>query len=76
MPEYDVIVVGAGPAGLMAAGQAAALGKNTLLLEKMDQPGRKLLLTGKHRCNLTNTAVIEEALTHFNSGGRFLTQLF
>ena len=76
MPGYDVIVVGAGPAGLMAAGQAAALGKNTLLLEKMDQPGRKLLLTGKHRCNLTNTAVIEEALTHFNSGGRFLTQLF
>ena len=76
MPGYDVIVVGAGPAGLMAAGQAAALGKNTLLLEKMDQPGRKLLLTGKHRCNLTNTAVIEEALTHFNSEGRFLTQLF
>ena len=76
MPDFDVTVVGAGPAGLMAAGQAAALGKKTLLLEKMDQPGRKLLLTGKHRCNLTNTAPIEEALTHFNPGGRFLTQLF
>jgi predicted Rossmann fold flavoprotein len=76
MHSYDVIVVGAGPAGLMAAGQAAALGKKTLLLEKMDQPGRKLLLTGKHRCNLTNTAAVDEALTHFNPGGRFLTQLF
>jgi predicted Rossmann fold flavoprotein len=76
MPGFDVIVVGAGPAGLMAAGQAASLGKKTLLLEKMDQPGRKLLLTGKHRCNLTNTAPIEEALAHFNPGGRFLTQLF
>jgi predicted Rossmann fold flavoprotein len=76
MPIHDVVVVGAGPAGLMAAGQAAILGKKTLLLEKMEQPGRKLLLTGKHRCNLTNTAPIEEALTHFNPSGRFLTQLF
>jgi predicted flavoprotein YhiN len=49
MEKYDVIVVGAGPAGLMAAGQAALLGCNTLLLEKMETPGRKLLLTGKTR---------------------------
>ena len=76
MPHYDVIVIGAGPAGLMAAGQAASLGKNTLLLEKMKTPGRKLLLTGKHRCNLTNTASVPDALEHFNDGGRFLTQLF
>ncbi len=76
MPNYDVIVIGAGPAGLMAAGQAAAKGKKVLLLEKMQSPGRKLLLTGKHRCNLTNTAPVQNALTHFNPGGRFLTQLF
>lgn len=76
MANYDVIVVGGGPAGLMAAGQAAARRQKVLLLEKMDTPGRKLLLTGKHRCNITNTAPIEDALTHFNPGGRFLTQLF
>ncbi|MCJ7717775.1 MAG: NAD(P)/FAD-dependent oxidoreductase [Anaerolineales bacterium] len=60
----------------MAAGQAASLGKNTLLIEKMKTPGRKLLLTGKNRCNLTNTASVPDALEHFNEGGRFLTQLF
>jgi len=76
MPHYDVIVIGAGPAGLMAAGQAASLGKKTLLLEKMKKPGRKLLLTGKNRCNLTNTAPVPDALGHFNEGGLFLTQLF
>jgi len=76
MPHYDVIVIGAGPAGLLAAGQAALLEKKVLLLEKMKTPGRKLLLTGKNRCNLTNTAPVQEALGHFNKGGRFLTQLF
>ncbi len=76
MLHYDVIVIGAGPAGLVAAGQAASLGKKVLLLEKMKSPGRKLLLTGKNRCNLTNTASVQEALGHFNQGGRFLTQLF
>jgi predicted Rossmann fold flavoprotein len=76
MDEYDLIVIGAGPAGLMAAGQAALTGKKVLLLEKMDSPGRKLLLTGKHRCNLTNTTPVQEALLHFNPGGKFLTQLF
>ncbi len=76
MNPYDVIVIGAGPAGMMAAGQAALLGKNTLLIEKMDSPGRKLLLTGKGRCNLTNTASIEESLRHFNPAGRFLKDAY
>ena len=74
--HYDVIVIGAGPAGLVAAGQAASLEKKVLLLEKKKSPGRKLLLTGKNRCNLTNTASVQDALGHFNKGGRFLTQLF
>lgn len=73
---YDVIVVGGGPAGLMAAGQSSLKGSRTLLIEKMDQPGRKLLLTGKHRCNLTNSASIPQALAEFNKEGRFLTQVF
>ena len=76
MNVYDLIVVGGGPAGLMAAGQAALNGSRTLLVEKMDQPGRKLLLTGKHRCNLTNAAAIDEALDEFNKEGRFLKQVF
>ena len=54
MKKHRVIVVGGGAAGLMAAGQVAELGAETLLLEKMDQPGRKLRITGKGRCNLTN----------------------
>ena len=45
---YDVIVIGGGAAGLMAAGQAAQMGAKTLLLEKMERPGRKLFISGKH----------------------------
>lgn len=76
MKEWDLIVIGGGPAGLMGAGQAAQLGARVLLVEKMDSPGRKLLLTGKNRCNLTNSDRVQEFLDHFNPSGRFLTQLF
>ena len=76
MKDYDVIVVGGGAAGLMAAGQAASLGASTLLLEKMDQPGRKIFITGKFRCNLTNIAPVPEFIEHFNREGRFLRQAF
>jgi hypothetical protein len=71
-----VIVVGGGPAGLMAAGQAAALGAETLLLEKMNRPGRKLRITGQGRCNLTNTAPLREFIRAFNPAGQFLRQAF
>ena len=54
MDSYDVIVVGAGPSGLLAAGRAAELGGRVMVLEKMNQAGRKLLITGKGRCNITN----------------------
>jgi predicted Rossmann fold flavoprotein len=76
MSEPGVIIVGGGPAGLMAAGQAASCGVETVLLEKMDQPGRKLRITGKGRCNLTNLAPIDKFITHFNPDGRFLYSAF
>lgn len=64
-PGGQVVVVGGGAAGLMAAGEAAALGAPTLLLERMARLGTKLRITGKGRCNLTNTAEIDEFLAHF-----------
>jgi len=76
MPERKVIVVGAGAAGLMAAGRAAEMGAHTLLLEKMSGPGRKLAITGAGRCNLTNVSPLAEFIQHFGPNGRFLRQAF
>ncbi len=76
MSQFKVIVVGGGAAGLIAAGQAASAGVKTLLLEKMDQPGRKILISGKFRCNLTNTAQIQDFIDHFATNGPFLRQAF
>ncbi len=76
MTKRQVIVVGAGAAGLMAAGQAAEAGAEVLLLEKMARPGRKLRIAGKGRCNLTNVAPLEEFIAHFGPNGRFLRQAF
>ena len=76
MAARQVIVVGGGPAGLMAAGQAAQGGARTTLLEKMDRPGRKLRITGKGRCNLTNIATLDDFMAHFGDSGRFLRQAF
>lgn len=67
-----VNVVGAGPAGMMAAIFAARAGARVLLLEKNSQPGKKLLLTGSGRCNLTNIFAGEDLLGHYPGGGRFL----
>ena len=71
-----LLVVGGGPAGLMAAGQAAAAGASVLVLEKMHRPGRKLCITGKGRCNLTNVAPLADFLGHFGPTGPFLRQAF
>ena len=76
MTGRRVIVVGGGAAGLMAAGQAAEMGAETLLLEKMNRPGRKLRIAGKGRCNLTNVAPVSEFIAHFGPNGRFLRQAF
>lgn len=76
MEGFDVIIVGAGPAGLLAAGSAAAAGGKVLVLEKMRQEGRKLLITGKGRCNITNNAGIAEFISHVYPNGRFLRSAF
>lgn len=76
MNEFDVVVVGAGPAGLLAAGSAAKYGGRVLVLEKMRQEGRKLLITGKGRCNVTNDATVEDFITHVYPNGRFLRSAF
>jgi len=76
MEDFDVIVVGAGPAGLLAAGSAAKAGGRVLVLEKMRQEGRKLLITGKGRCNITNDAEVGEFIQHVHPNGRFLRTAF
>lgn len=72
----DVIIVGAGAAGMMAAYTAAQRGRQVLLLEKMNQPGLKLRITGKGRCNLTNTSPLKEFLQHVGSDPRFMRNSF
>ena len=72
MVEYDCIVVGGGAAGMMAAVAAASAGKRVVLLEKNRQLGRKLRITGKGRCNVTNACTVEEAVAAAPRGGKFL----
>ncbi|MGA3013183.1 MAG: NAD(P)/FAD-dependent oxidoreductase [Bacteroidales bacterium] len=76
MDEFDVVVIGAGAAGLIAAGRAAELGAKVLVLEKMERAGRKLLITGKGRCNITNDAPQSEFFDHIYPNSRFLKHAF
>lgn len=71
-----VIVIGGGAAGLMAAVTAAQNGAEVLLLEKNDRLGKKLLITGKGRCNVTNTAVLQDFVKNIPGNGRFLYSVF
>lgn len=70
--HYQVIVVGAGSSGLMAAIQAARQGASVLLIEKNKRPGRKLLLSGGGRCNVTNRTSKEELIHYIPGNGKFL----
>lgn len=74
MPDKhcDTLIIGAGAAGLMAGIQAARRGRRVLILEKMDRPGRKLLITGKGRCNVTNCCTVEEFMGNVLTNRRFL----
>lgn len=71
-----IVVIGGGPAGLMAAITARREGAEVLLLEKTDEPGRKLLLTGHGRCNITNLRAAEDLPRYYFENGRFLTSAF
>lgn len=74
---WDVVIIGAGPAGMMAAGRAAELGKKVLLLEKNTVLGKKLLITGGGRCNLTNNKTnTREMLAKYKGNDKFLFSAF
>ena len=74
--KTKTIVIGAGAAGLIAAGRAAECGAHVVLLEKMGQTGRKIGISGKGRCNLTNSAELAEFISHFGKNGKFLRHCF
>lgn len=76
MDIYDVVVVGAGAAGIMSAIRAGQLKKTVVLVEKNNAIGRKILLTGKGRCNITNTAPLDIFIENFGRYGAFLRSAF
>lgn len=69
-------IIGAGAAGLFAAGIAASLGNNITVFEKNKRAGRKLLITGKGRCNITNDCTLDELMANIPGNGRFLYSAF
>lgn len=70
--KADIIVIGGGPAGMFAAITAAQQGSKVLLLERNERLGKKLLITGKGRCNVTNDCTAQEVLQNVPRNGRFL----
>ena len=71
-----VIVIGGGPAGLVSAISAAIENNEVIILEKMKEPGRKLLITGKGRCNITSSLPIEDFIKNIPGNGKFLYSAF
>jgi predicted Rossmann fold flavoprotein len=71
-----VVVIGAGPAGLIAAGRSGERGCDTILLEKNAKPGRKILISGKGRCNITNNTDVEGLIENTPGNGNFLYSAF
>ncbi len=74
--DADVIVIGAGAAGMLAAGKAAERGLRVVLLERNERPGRKVMITGKGRCNVTNACSRETLISAVKSNGKFLYSAF
>ena len=72
MEQYDVVVIGAGPAGLFCAIHAGCSKKRVLLLEKNPDPGKKLLLSGSCQCNITHDGEIRDFLGRYGNHGKFL----
>src|SRR3989441_12308855 len=71
-PLWDVVVIGAGAAGLLAASHAAERGRRTLLLEKNRRPGIKILMSGGTRCNITHATDNRGIVEAFGLPGKFL----
>jgi len=76
MNAVDILIIGGGAAGLMAACRTAGSGCSVVLLEKGPEPGRKILITGKGRCNITNMSPWEEFKTHIYPDSGFLKSAF
>ncbi len=76
MKDRVIVVIGGGASGMMAAGRAAELGANVILLEKMERPGRKIIISGKARCNLTNSRDLDDFIGMYGPNGRFLYGAF
>lgn len=74
--KYDVVVIGGGPSGLMAAIAAGEKGAKVLLIDKGEKLGRKLAISGGGRCNVTNRKPIDEIIQHIPGNGRFLYSAF
>jgi len=74
--EQDVVVIGGGPAGMMAAAQAVSLNRRVTLLERNEKLGKKLYITGKGRCNLTNASDLAALVANTVHNGRFLYSAF
>ena len=68
----DVIIIGGGAAGLMAGITAARQGASVVVLERMKEPGKKMMITGKGRCNITNSCPMEEFIPNLPGNGKFL----
>ncbi len=76
MKKYDVVVIGGGPAGLFCAGNIAKCGNSVALLEKNEKVGRKLLITGKGRCNITNMSDKNELIAAMTKNNKFMYSAF
>jgi predicted flavoprotein YhiN len=76
MEGRNVIVIGGGAGGMMAAGRAAEFGASVILLEKMERTGKKILISGKTRCNLTSSREVDDFIGMYGPNGRFLYGAF
>jgi hypothetical protein len=72
MENQEIIIIGAGAAGLFAAARCSSTGIKTSVFESMSRPGRKLLITGQGKCNLTNAAELSDFIKHYGDKQRFV----